>query len=147
MKHSIFLVWWLLLVSCKKEDRAQHGADFNQSFFLQLHQSAALPNEAHPEVLVTVEGLQDSRCPAPLQCFSAGYILLHVKAQAGTATQRTDLCLGACPATPRIRSTDSTDLDFSGTRYRLYVEGTTPANNSTSQRDADKTMLLRLKRL
>lgn len=134
-------------MSCQKEDRNLREAGFDVPFTLQLRQSAALPSADQPEVQLSVEGLQDSRCPTEITCVWEGTISVQVKAQMGPATQTTQLCLGPCSAKAERKTVDSTDLDFSGKRYRLYFEGTTPAKNSTKLSDVDKVMQFRLKHL
>lgn len=143
MKYLCCLATTLFLLSCKEKAATPNlNAAFNQDFKLRYAQSAGLPDQDKPELTVTVDDVQDNRCP-PCSLPGMAKTVLSVRDQQGS-NQTTTLCLGCCTAL-----NDSVVVLANSRRYVLTLRQITPvpvSASDASMKKEDKQVTLFVKR-
>jgi hypothetical protein len=140
----------ILLVSagflaCKKDNPTNKVAVvIGEPFSLTIQQTATLPTSTTP-ISVTLQTINDSRCPAGTQCVWAGYAAVEVAlADASASVQQARISLG----TKNIPgyTTDSVRVTLNQRSYSLQLLAVAPAPtlaNSTEVKTATFRLLKR----
>lgn len=140
----ILIVSLLCLLGCKKSEQAAPLIDaaFNQQILLHYQQTATLPNQSAPELTLTVEDINDSRCPKEANCILPGEVptVLGVKDQSGSS-QTLTLRLIGISTTP-----DSAVVQANGRNYTVVLHEVTPYPSISEIAKKDKHVLLTVKR-
>ncbi|MGY2132597.1 hypothetical protein ACW9KT_10230 [Hymenobacter sp. HD11105] len=129
------------LASCQKEEATPLlTASFEQVVTLRYQQSAALPQPSAPELTVTVEDVQDGRCPSDVTCVWEGvvYANLGIQDQSGI-NQKLTLSLGA------IKDTAAT-VQANGRQYTVVLKDVTPYPKGNGVPKEDKRVVLAIRR-
>ncbi|WP_128543670.1 hypothetical protein [Larkinella soli] len=87
-----FALAGLLAVGCENRDKAIQPQLEQNPVAIRIDQSARISQNVN----VTVEKIEDSRCPANAVCVWMGFAKVTFTLKSGTASQTSDLCLGMC---------------------------------------------------
>ena len=113
-----------LLASCKKGDSfpARIDAAFNQQVTLRYQQGAALPNQSAPELTITVDDVQEMRCPSEVTCLQPGEVVTVLGIQDRNGAGQ--------PVTVRLDGlsvgNDSAAVQANGRNYTIVLKEVTP---------------------
>lgn len=151
MKRTTLLLSLLVaFASCQKNAPTPTplevvGAEFDQDFVLAYQQTARLPGLDRPAVRVTVEDIEDSRCPQGMNCFLAGVAGAHVRVVGReSGDQRVHVQLRDFGGTQNV--TDSAGVRANGARYVLYIRRLEPGPTTTWAKKEEQRVTLRLSR-
>ncbi len=83
--------------TCEKEDFSDiQAVNFNKSAKLSVEDQVVMP-KGRKELLIRLESLSDSRCPANVQCVWEGNAVAGLKIQANNGDETfISLCIGEC---------------------------------------------------
>lgn len=147
MKRTTLLLSLLVaFTGCKKNAPTPLevvSAALAQDFVLSYQQTAHLPGLDRPALRVTVEDVEDSRCPQGMRCFGAGVAGAHVRvvgAQSGD--QQVHVQLRAFGGTQGI--TDSAAVVANGERYVLHIHRIEPGPTTAYAKKEEQRVTLRL---
>lgn len=134
--------WWL--AGCQKDDSTTPliEAAFNQRVTLSYQQRAALPTQNVPELTVTIDDVEDTRCPQGVRCQLAGevYTQLAVRDQSGASQSVTLQLVG------HSTSIDSAAVQANGRQYTLVLQEVTPYPETMQEPKQQKRVTLLIKR-
>ena len=126
------------LLACQKD---QATPSINQPFDLQLKQTATLTAGGNP-VRITLTNVLDSRCPANVVCFQAGYAAVTLEltdASAGAQTARINLHFKNLPT----YSLDSAAVTLNQQEYWLRLLDVNPYPGTNGRQPQTATLRLR----
>ncbi|OWP61574.1 hypothetical protein CDA63_18700 [Hymenobacter amundsenii] len=141
---SIIIVSLWCLAGCKKNDdfSARVNAAFNKPVTLRYQQGAALPNQSAPELTITVDDVDDTRCPTHLSCAVPGLVqtALSIRDQNGALQPVTLRLIGLSS------EVDSAAVQANGRRYTIVFQDVTPYPGRKAVPKQDKRVVLLVKR-
>ena len=121
---AILLPVCLLLAStCKKEDSAGFtNIQLNTPFEIAINEKAIIQGS---NTVMEITEITDSRCPAYVQCFSAGDAKLKLNIT-GPETNHTVLsfCIGQCEN--RYRNADTLAIQYQNQAYSIILSEVNP---------------------
>lgn len=131
------------LLACKKDDAAgKVAAAIGQPFDLTEQQTTTLPVSGSSALSITLTKVLESRCPATMQCITAGYAAVDVElADAATAPQTAHISLGASRVPAYTR--DSVTVTLSTQKYWLRLLDVKPYPTGASGQTKTATLRLR----
>lgn len=111
--------------SCSKESiEGIRASEFGSTFELGLEESVVLPVN-NKELMISLIGINDSRCPGDVQCIWAGNARIQLRISAGTGPAAlTELCLGSCDT--EFKKTDSTLIRLNERDYSVVLKALEP---------------------
>lgn len=139
--YYFLLAGLVSLTSCEKEDTTPLlTASFEQAITLRYQQSAALSDQSSPELTVTVEDVNDRRCPSNAFCFVPGivYTNLGIQDQSGAIQ----------PLTLRLDGTvdSAATVQANGRQYSVVLRDVTPYPVGGDVPKKDKRVVLTVRR-
>jgi hypothetical protein len=137
---ALLPVCMLLAATCKKADfDGSKKADLNKSFSLSVGEKAIINTD---RLLIELSVIDDSRCPANVQCIWAGNAKVKLAVKGTEAEQkRLDLCLGQCDK--GFVEADTVSFEQDNKSYSLILTSVTPYPGTE---EGKKTATLLLKR-
>ena len=144
-RTTLFLSLLVAFAGCKTNTPTPLtvvGAALAQDFVLAYQQTAHLPGLDQPALRVTVEDVEDSRCPQGMQCAVAGVAGAHVRvvgAQSGDQRVHVRLRGFGGPDVP-----DSAAVRANGERYVLHLQRLEPGPTTTFAKKEEQRVTLRL---
>lgn len=111
--------------SCSKDTiEGIKTAEFNSLFELSLNENIILP-KIKKELMITLTKINDSRCPADVQCIWAGNasIKLKISADSNSVVSK-ELCLGQCDT--KFKTSDSTQIRIKDMNYSIVLKAVDP---------------------
>lgn len=130
----------LFASTCKETDvEGSIKAELNKPITLAVAEKAVFSTDS---LLLEMNGINDSRCPANVQCVWAGNATVKLVVM-GTGTEETglDLCLGQCDN--RFKQTDTVSFKQGNKSYSLIL---TKVNPYPGTDEVKKTAVLLLKK-
>jgi hypothetical protein len=141
--YFVAVSWWCL-AGCQKEDATAPliEAAFHQRVTLYYQQRVALPTQNVSELTVTIDDVEDTRCPQGLRCQLAGEVYTHlaVRDQSGASQSVTLQLVG------HSTSIDSAAVQANGRQYTLVLQEVTPYPETMKEPKQQKRVTLLVKR-
>ncbi len=111
--------------SCQKDSlNVMKSADFNRSFDLELNGKVVLPKEDSNLMLSFIQ-LNDSRCPADVQCIWAGNAAVNLRFEAKPGVEAlTTLCIGQCGQ--QFKISDTSRVSLNNINYTVILQEVKP---------------------
>lgn len=115
---TIFCLTGLLISSCEKD-----SIQFDSPFELELNQSIILPG--NNGLSLTLQSVEDSRCPINASCITAGNVRIKVRLSDNSERESfAELCLGLCDT--KNNTEDSTVIRLNNISYILVLKDVNP---------------------
>ena len=137
-KHQfyIFCIISLLISSCEKD-----SIEFDSPFELRVNESIVIPGD-NKGFSITLESINDSRCPINALCISAGNarIKLRMSDNSGGETFA-ELCLGFCDT--KNNTEDSAIIRLNNTSYNVVLKAVSPFPELGKNPDKKALLILR----
>jgi hypothetical protein len=140
-----------LLTQCQQEEayvttefkKETGDAKFGQEVLLQhLEQVTLFGGEVPRRLIVSLEGLQDSRCPADVNCVTAGNATIILRASNSQgANENIQLCIGDCVPDP-ARNTHTVEAQVGETNYRFTLKEVKPYPGTEKEAEVQKARLV-----
>jgi len=132
------------LAGCQKNDAFSARVDsaFNKPVTLRYQQGAALPNQSAPELTITVDDVDDTRCPTHLACAVPGLVqtALSIRDQNGAIQPVALRLIGLS------NEADSAAVQANGRRYTIVLQQVTPYPGPKAVPKQDQRVVLLVKR-
>ncbi len=143
--YSFFLISLLgLFAQCSRDGLAPQKGAFEQSSTLAAKQSVRLASTTTDELVISVDSIQDSRCPINANCVWAGNAKVSFTASHNGSTQKASLCLGSCDQV--TKTSDSVVLQFPNGQYEITLQKVDPYPSTEPAKEPSKaTFVVRKK--
>lgn len=135
---GIFLSATLISPTCKDEFHENSKAALNLPFELTVYENVIFSDIG---LKIELSGVNDSRCPANVQCIWAGNAKLNLTISGGVMQNAVNLCLGQCET--GFRETDTIAFNHRSQSYILVLKKVQPYPGTA---DAKKSAVLVLKK-
>ncbi|MHC2993101.1 hypothetical protein OB13_16515 [Pontibacter sp. HJ8] len=140
-----------LLTQCQQEETPLHtetqsessDLKFGQEVLLQHREQVTLFGGDVPRrLIVSLEGIQDSRCPANANCVTAGSASIILRASNSQGSNdKIELCIGDCSPEPP-RNTHTVTALVGETTYRFTLKEVKPYPGLEIEGEVQKARLV-----
>lgn len=140
-----------LLTHCQPEETSLHteiqsesgDVKFGQEVLLQHHEQVTLfGGEVPRRLIVSLENIQDSRCPANANCVTAGNATIVLRASNSQGVnENIQLCIGACSSEP-MRDTHTVTAQVGELNYQFTLKEVKPYPGLEKEGEEQKARLI-----